>query len=67
MDSGKVLGYLPPMEVKMKVSVAIVKDGESAARPADCRSVLIGPGIDLLPAPDLKPWRTANREPDHHR
>lgn len=53
--------------IPMKVSVKVVKGGESAARPADCRSVLIGPdtnqpdpfpgyaGFVLSPAPDLKP------------
>ena len=30
----------------MKISVKVVQGGESAARPADCHSVLIGPGIN---------------------
>lgn len=30
----------------MRVSVKVVKGGESAAQPADCRSVLVGPHIN---------------------
>ncbi len=70
MDSKRALRYLPSMEEKMKVSVKIVKGGESTAQPAECRSEDArgngiwcirlrvrpdGSGIDLLPAPDHRP------------
>jgi hypothetical protein len=53
MDSDKTLGYLPPVEEKMKVSV---EDAQSNG--IWCLRLRVRPdhsGIDLLPAPDRKP------------